>query len=488
MQIFPTGLIPVPQNLLMRAIVVALFVAILAMWVISIVYMLQTPFTGDELFYRNGSRQIVLYFLGAISANQLSDAIVHNGWFLPGMSVLLVPVHLTHPNPGVVPIRLYICLIHAVLLVLAIRSTYKTFGVWPARALLVFPVAHATWQQFFATIWADLAGGLVLVVAVSLSTRIFRSIVNARTFDSRAFAKLVIVFIVMIYLRGSLLLVVLLLLAMLLVAAFLHLPMRRLMSLWLSVIGGAVLIAVCLSPWSLAVSQKFGGVVLTSTSPTLGFAVTFGDPDTLCFGPCPEGIVWQKAFEAIDERARFTGQSFMKTQSEMAHSATENLTITEYFSIVRQNFRRFIGNPRGFSMFRFSETIQNEQYQVWADKIHDLFAPFYQALFYLALVGLFVGNLWVFRTQTNAINGLVFRAVSLCLFVQPFVHVAHERYWPTYAPLAAVVAVFVWNNLRSSTSSMRSESSFLIADRYMIVIQICLTAFIVGVTIATLSL
>lgn len=33
--------------------------------------------------------------------------------------------------------------------------------------------------------------------------------------------------------------------------------------------------------------------------------------------------------------------------------------------------------------------------------------------------------------------------LTLCLLLQPFLHPAHSRYWPTFAPLMAVSAAFV---------------------------------------------
>src|SRR4051812_8377724 len=66
---------------------------------------LATPIQGDELTYNDGARALantVRDLLGghAVSTVTLSDHVIGNGWFMPGMSMLLTPLYLLDPTAG----------------------------------------------------------------------------------------------------------------------------------------------------------------------------------------------------------------------------------------------------------------------------------------------------------------------------------------------------------------------------------------------------
>ena len=65
-----------------------------------------------------------------------------------------------------------------------------------------------------------------------------------------------------------------------------------------------------------------------------------------------------------------------------------------------------------------------------------LYVPFSTAL---ALV-----NFLPFRGDLgDQLASLCFKMFTLCLFVQPFVHISHGRYWTSFAPLAGLAAGFL---------------------------------------------
>lgn len=444
--------------------------------------MATVPLSGDEGHYVNGAQAIsrFLTFRG-VSFDQMLRQIVGAGWFMPGMSLALVPVYAVDSGVGIPIIRLVMSVLTFLLWIWAIREVGSVFGRWLATALLIFPPLVGIWQLFSAAIWADLSAGLVLIVVLVRTYSIARHAFADWYFSPRDLVMLELVLALLIYLRGSMFLVAIavhiFLFALLVISGKFNLLVRR--SLMLA--AGGLLLVVTILPWSFAATHVLGSTVFTTSTIPLSLGITFGDSKEICFGSCPGRNVWTSSVAFSRAYARQNGISQIEAQRKMAAHALTGLTVESYLRQVRSNLISFVFYPDSFAarFLSLSKLGLGKETIGWLIKF---FKYTTQAIYFPFLFGLVAANFLMFTRSSGAqIASLCLKMFTLCIFVQPFVHPSHSRYWPSFAPLMAIATAFVvayyFRNF-----SMRCEASATLprmASRVLVVLQ---SFYIIGLT------
>lgn len=415
---------------------------------------------GDETAYADAGRALSNAVrdaarLGPFDTRELQLSVVGSGWFMPGMGLLLAPLFVVDPDASAAVMRLYLAAVSTLLLVACALRVRTLLGDPYALALLVFPGLVPMWVVFSTGAWGDLAAGLVLAVLVAEVAVALRGIVEGRPLALRDGVRIGVVAVAMLYLRSSTSLLAggLFVLLGLGAVALLHGRARR--RSVAAVVAGGVCFLALLAPWSIAASQTLGGRVVTTTSVSTVLGNTFGDRSQLCFGPCdPGSTIWFTPLRYSREVARATGLSEMEVQHQMSSYARRDVTVGSYLSDVAGNLRRYAIGPSGFTRLMRDPGTGLEPLRL---AIVGLTALLYYPMLLVGAAVLVVVRRRPLREQVLPI---VLKVALAALLVQPFVHQAGSRYWPTAAPVVSVgLMMFVLQAKTSTWTWSRCSST-----------------------------
>lgn len=414
---------------------------------------LATPVQGDELTYNDGANVLAAAVRavlsgGSVPTAEISDHLIGNGWFMPGMSLLLFPLYLVDPGVSDSTIRLYLGTLTLVGFLAAVAAAGAVMGRRYAVALLVLPGLVPMWVLYSYTAWGDLSGGLAVVLVIALLVALWRRLDSGAGVRLRDGLLLGLLLAVTLYLRSSALPLV----AGLLVLAALAVGVRsrgvqRRRSIVAWVAACAVFVALLL-PWSYAASRALGGRVVTTTTVPISMAYTFGHRDELCFGPCRAGNVWFEMARYADEVERETGVNKLTVQEQLSAYARRDVTVTSYVRQVRDDFGRYVFSPTGFEA-AFRPTPQDPQ-----TTVSRISMAVTRVLYFAGLALAAVSVVWVRRrARVHQVIALLTSLVGAALMTQPFVHVSTPRYWPVFVPLFGLAVATLSVRPRPEASS-----------------------------------
>lgn len=449
-----------------------------------------TPVYGDEAYYVDGARALSnlvrdLVSFTAPDTAELSQNVAGNGWFMPGMSVLLTPLFVIVPQAPIELVRAYLGVASTVLLLLAVLGVRRHLGRVAAGAVLVVPGLIPMYAVFGFAAYGDLIAGLLVVMLLTQAVALLR---RTRLTDGgehpdpappwRGGIHLGLLAIAAVYFRSSVSILVVGVLGVTLLAGLLlaRAQWRRLTA---TMLAAAAAFVVLLAPWSAYASHELGGRVLTTTSVPTVLANTFGDRDDVCYGECdPGSSIWFSPLRYSREVARATGISEMQAAAEMSLYARADVTAESYARDVLGNLARYLRNPAGFARIFESPTAPYPIAEVVG-------ALTYLMAFPAFLVGL-VMLLHVERRGAGAqVRSLLVKIAIGALLVQPFVHIAGSRYWMTLAPLLGLSAALLHDAARSRGRPVEGEVAGLV---WLTRLQVVLVVSVVAVAAVVVGL
>lgn len=422
-------------------ILVTLLLAHLGLKLAIAPQMVDAPFTGDERAYVDAAKALSNVTRDLVHANglnvaELSNYVVGNGWFMPGMPFVMTPLYAVSPDAGLGATRIYLGLFTLLLLGWAVGELRSALGTVYASALAAFPSLLPTWIMFSFTAWGDLSAGLLLVVVFARTIRMARLIAREEAPSVRDGLKLGALLAACLYLRSSVLPLVPALILLLVIGAGVLLRGRaRKIGLCATGAAAAAFLTILL-PWSLAASTVLKAPVMTTTTVPLSMAVTFGDINKVCFGSCGPGNIWFNAVHYARATAEKSGGSEVEVQKRMSAFARQGVTASRYCTQVLKNFRNYLMNPAAF-LKRFLPRSAPE----WKRAVYSRATaiPYFFGLAFLA-----GGMIAVFRGPLDRqIVSVVLKLFAGAALMQPFIHQAHGRYWPFFAPLIALSATML---------------------------------------------
>lgn len=389
--------------------------------------------SGDEVAYIDGGKALsnLLRDLAGLhqpDTAELQRDVVGNGWFMPGMSLLLAPLYLLVPDAGLAGVRGWLGALTLLVLVATVWDVRRQLGRPWALGLAVVPGLVPMWRLFGFTAYGDLLAGLVATLLIARVAAVLHR-ASARTPPTlREGVVIGLLAIATVYLRSS---STVLVLGVGLSGLFAVRWCGRRAVVPL-LVSGAVFLGL-LAPWSIAASATFHARVLTTTSVPMAMANTFGDRDVVCYGPCdPGSTIWFSPVRYAREVARATGVSEVRVLTQMSAYARQDVTARSYARDVIFDWHRYRDDPSGF-LYRLHPPGQPgaEWIRTWTNRaLGDLV--------WLAAAGLLVVTR---RSRRLQVVSVLVKVGLLGLLVQPFVHMAGTRYWTTAAPLAALSAV-----------------------------------------------
>lgn len=444
----------------------AIIIGALVLWTAGTLFMTTVPLSGDEVTYAQVARSFADSLLGRQSLSNLAVEVVGFGWFLPGISIVLTPVYLIDSTPDLAFVRLYASVVIFLLWVWTLREVDREAGRPFAIALLIFPSLDVTWHMFAGSVWGDLPSGLVLAIVFARLLRMTRTLWTGGGIAFKDWLYLEFLLVLAFYLRGNLILVAFAVHVFLLCLLVLTARRETLLRQAAFAVIGACYFVLAMLPWSVTASRVLGGTVISTSTPVLAFALTFGNAADACFGPCPRKAgsynVWVSAVKFSRAYGAAHGISELEVQRMMAQRALRDLTISRFLRRVKVNTIRYFSDPADFLQQRFlpsSKLGLGETTVAWLATICALLTG---VLYWPFLASLLVANFWIVRSRfEDQTASLAIKLLSICVAIQPFFHTSHPRYWPGLAGIMAMGAAFLYVRMRSSMVPAGQASTFL---------------------------
>lgn len=404
-----------------------------------------TPLRGDENTYVMGARAIADFVTGrGESWSATFDIVIGTGWFMPGLSILGAPLFMAFPDAPVWAIYGYIGLINAALLAALIGSLAPIVGPRWIALFAIFPALAPLWHVGALSFLPDLPAGLCATIAMGLAYRIAIGCLQGHAPPWRLIVALECCLIAGFYLRGPMLVVALALHVMLLILAFCARANRP--ASLARIAAGLCAFMVALGAWSVSASAHFEEPVISTTNFPLVIADGFGDHGKICFGPCPPGEDIVPSWEFAQARAAQTGQNPLAVQREMMAASLEGMSGRDYLVKVRSAFRNFLFEPGDWLHKKLEVSFAVPPQ--WRGAVFSLAFLATLALYGPFMLALIAANITPIRSSDSlAMQAMLIKGVTFCLFLQPFLHKSSARYWIGFAAIAtwsAIVLLKAW--------------------------------------------
>lgn len=455
--------------------------------------MLDAPLSGDESAYVDGAKALSnaardMISLGPLDGTEIKANVVANGWFMPGMSIVLAPLYLVDPEASSAAMRLFIGVLTTGMLSVAALVLRRTLGRAYAFGILVFPGLVPMWILFSFTAWGDLLAGLLVMVIVAVIIGAGQRFVEGQGIRWWHGLGLGALCGACLYVRSSMLPLILGMISLLGVAVLYLLrgPARqveRTRSL-VAVVAAVVTFVSLLLPWSVIASMAYDRPVVTTTTLPLSLAITFGEQDRVCFGPCEGGNVWIGSVRYARGVSDTIGVNELVVQDQMSEYALIGVTPMHYASTVFQNLGRYLLHPASFEPRFRNPDADADGATVWI--VESTQTAYMAALVFGTLTLVVVSTS---RPRSQLIS-IAIKLSAAALLVQPFVHPAHGRYWPGFAPLLGVSAVYLTellsDRLRFPPTAPELQGSVTPVVRTLTLVQVVIVAGLFLVLLALL--
>ncbi len=399
--------------------------------------------SGDEWFNFDRSADILNLIgidkLDGRSFDASVAAIIDRGWFMPGMSMLLAPVRaFTDSLPAA---RMYIGTINLLLLATIVFMVTRRFGRRSGLITAVMGGIFPAMVVFSFTFWGEMLAGQLVAVSFLLLLDLSDQPEWGKG-SLRRWALVATLLLVVVYLRPSHLILVPVAL-LLVVLSNLHNRRKVTEAIRDSVVPALVIIAVLvvgIAPWSYVLSSHKDGFFLTTTTIELNLIVSFGLPEDVKGVP-DSGNPYASWDDWVEAESTRLGEPYgevltaerkrVLSEVDFAHYRdTVQEQLIEFYLLENQFFNRFarsaMDNPAALDI-----TTTRGLHSA----IRDINTVMWRIMLVFGLVLLVVP---LSAKKQNWWPALIFKATFIGLSIQPFVSVAHPRYFSGLASLLVV--------------------------------------------------
>jgi hypothetical protein len=430
------------KTLVARSIPLIVAMAVLA-W--CLLFMVDVPLSGDEGFYL-GNAARMSDFLKAVVSIEVADTkivrrIVANGWFPPGMSLVLLPPSLfSAGSPRPETWRIFVALVNALLVVLIARKIKRDFGIAACLTFSAFLALSPGFLSFCSTFWGEVLGGNLVTLAIlsiydtqpGLWRRTISPVIAGVLVGALFFIRSNLVLLFPLYVCWAILI--------------LSEESRSARGFFKTFAGhGALFVgayAISVSPWVIPNSIKHGMTLTTTTLP-LSQIAAFGEPGFVddILRRTDTTNEWYGMYKYFSRRARRERVTYMEAARDGRDRALRNLTLKKYVNDVSHNVDRYFQSPNEF-MTRFFSLHQKHTGSDWPT-LRAVASALSRIGWGLLLVFGAAAALRVFKPDDPHIHlVLLLKGVLFIYSVQPFVAPTHGRYHVQLVPVLALAAAF----------------------------------------------
>lgn len=417
--------------------------------------------SGDERYYFGGARQIHAGFMENLAGDHSTirlriHKIVSNGWYLPGMSLLLQPaLHFGWELPQT---RLYLILINFTLTLLIALRLAKCLPAPAALLWLTIMLLFPSIVLFSSTLWGEsIAGKLYLLLLIEL----YHALQRNETKQQLSLPVLTgLALGVIIYIRPNFIIVS----PLIVFAVFYHRWLsgnvaQALASATRFGLVAAVTTCITLLPWQFVTYQKFGTFFLTTTSVDLNAIVAYTDKTYESERPTNHGIFMRSHEQInaeIEAQAIATGESYGVALQKERSRILGKLTLDRYITVTKSSLYDFFYDVNIF----FHRFQSSPGHRVIKKYLYRVLFPLNNTMWF----GLFASTLLLFFVPRQLPP--IGRWLSVCvkgslllLWVQPFMSLSSGRYVVAFIPLMALlVGIYASYDYQQRRASCKQAS------------------------------
>lgn len=416
---------------------------------------------GDERFYFSGSADLltVIGSFGNFTSRDVAEAadrIVDHGWFMPGMSLILLPMRFL--TDDVVMLRLYIGCLNLLFIGLLVFRIDRVFGRGAALIVTALAGFFPMVVSFSFVFWGDLIGIQITLLLIIHLQRLDHCL-GERGLSMRYGAMIGAILLLIVYVRPGLILMLPLLLAIVLAQHLAAFPTRCVLRHYLRF--ALPLIAVFslgLAPWSAALTTRMDGFFLTTTSLQLNWMTAFSPGESF-----EEMTSLDRNANSADVHIRRvmdkTGLGYKQAMQTMADELMSDATFSDYRDAVRRNSSAYFRPRNQFS--KRSALFIRRAYPRNASSKHATvmllrsMRGLNSALWYTLLLVALVGMLIPTATRGSWSVMCALKGLFCALAVQPFVSAVHGRHHLALVPVIIVAVAIVCGQGRPKLLRLR---------------------------------
>lgn len=395
------------------------------------------PLLGDEAFYYPNSvslhKLMVSIFQGTLSEQRWSRTIsklIGDGFFMPGISIILAPAHFIAST--LAEVRFYIAIINTAVIFLIFHKMRQRFNGYFVLLFTFLLVTFPIFLTFNFTFWGESMAGLILVLVLLHLYDYQRPLPNSipiaeRSYRDQAFIwwtiKLALWLVVLIYLRQTFIIAPVFIAVYM---AYIFFTQRFQKGIWKRCIIFYSLVSLILTagiiPWSYAISKKFGSPFLLTTGLYVNATLKFGS-------------IHVKASQIMDHHdqvAKQTGQPVGEILKQHTQKMLHDLTAEDYSRIAFKNLKRMFFSENEF-LIRFKRFFKE------APSFFSMLTK-YNSIIWCAMLFILVSSpVWLWKKFKALPKDTAFYLLLLsfysCLFLQALISVSHGRYYIAFIPL-----------------------------------------------------
>lgn len=373
-------------------------------------------------------------------AREFVHTLVGDGWFLPGMSLVLLPIRLVTSSAAVT--RAYVFLLNTCLFWLMGVKAYRALDRrWASAFLILMAVIPFNVASSFSLCGDHIAGQALAILLFSLVP-----ILSAKDLPARWFRfpfLLGVLLVSLVYMRPPCALLCPFVILLIWIAYIRIVGVRRSWPPIARTTGIAALtVMVGLLPWQLSVYSKYGEFfwVTTSVEPSMIRAFSPASYlDSLPPGPTNNKIVQVHLDQVAKAEAR--GVSYRTQVRDQWRLTRSTLSFERYQSCVRTHLHQYL--LLGGESFEVIRDLSAGHRVPGHDLIHELASLLDSVLWRPVLFGggvlllIPLGRSWREKWLLLAAKGAL-----LIFCIHPFIAPAHARHMPAFSPLLVLLVAF----------------------------------------------
>jgi len=320
-----------------------------------------SPLRGDENYYWRNTQQILdLTFIEPVPGQNLKETlseIVANGWFVPGMSVILAPARLV--TDQVWGARLWVGIVSLGVLLLVVRRLWTMYN--PSVAVITFLIVgllpYTVW--FSMTFWGGHIGGSIMVLNILWTIRMTREIRAGHDPPIKSLLLLGISIAACVYIRPTTMgqlapIAGLFFFAYAEHGSFVD-ALKRSVPRWAIVFATFLVLFL---PWNIALMVKFDGPFLVVTSRPLAQIIQFGDPAELE----EVGSSFGDLFIHLQLLAEERDEGFYSVTMSERERILSDVTFDDRISTIKTSSRNFFDRENEFLTAAMRKAAENESF------------------------------------------------------------------------------------------------------------------------------
>jgi hypothetical protein len=441
-----------------------LFIIVLFVGVLSLYLSHATHLSGDEKFYYSRSVFLAQFIISlfhenADNFNILVSQFVDNGWFMPGMSFILTPIHLLFFGEApLYVVRAYITFINLAIVYLIICEILKSSAPKKPVFLFIAILCLMPYYMFYlGMIWGDLVAAhlaifLLLYFERKINVSKLSSILSIKESILMGFLVGLILFVRSQYL---LLLVILIIRLILEKVRNKEYNYQNIYS-WPAVLKTSILIfltcIVVLTPWHYELNKRFGPIFMTTSfhEGPLFFDHKYRESAAK---ETSSANIFVKVHRKIISDASIAKRS-LREQVKFEIDKLPEKSIERKIKIIQRRQKNFYFHENEFLKRFFSIQDDPDKYK---SSLYQKLLTFNTFSWYLLLLlGSIAFFLPAYPTRNNYFLVLSLKGVAFFLTTQPMMVATHGRYYVTLIPIFTLMILLTTrDNLSTALSQYK---------------------------------